>query len=113
MPRTARTSASVAPALIARGCIVSSRPGRCQASRRGRLAGVPPRINPRVRATFADAMADPDLAAFPLVPKGRVLPVANRLDSVERDIPMELRWKMADMAGPSERLWQPPSYQPT
>src|SRR5207249_12070825 len=33
-------------------------------------AGVPPRINPCVRATYADAMADLDFDAFALVPKG-------------------------------------------
>src|SRR5207237_8863778 len=35
-----------------------------------RRAGVPPRINPCVRATYADAMADLDFDAFALVPKG-------------------------------------------
>ena len=31
---------------------------------------MPPRIVAGVRATYAEAMADPDLATFPLVPKG-------------------------------------------
>src|SRR5207244_2400924 len=50
----------------------SAPPLRCLRSARRTRGGSrgPPRINSCVRATYADAMADPDFAAFPLVLQG-------------------------------------------